>query len=204
MDIMEIFNSNPFNPEHTLPEVSGFDEYSELSNQDVDNLINTLIPEGHLDNCSSIICNPNDSTWFEMPGTAGYHVEYNDGRPCDICLAGRELLEAFGMSELEVLCHEIGHNAHGNLSMEDQIEWADIHAKSEYIYSETGFGFVSNYAHTDLFEDFAETYSVYMTNPDLLKFVSPEKYEFMQERVFGGIEYGQVPAGNGGWELVIK
>lgn len=204
MDITEIIDSNPFNPEHTLPEVSGFDQYSELSNQDVDNLINTLIPEGHLDNCGSIVCNPNDPTWLEMPGAAGYHVDYGDGSPCDICLAGREILESSDTSELEVLCHEIGHNAYNNLSPEFQAEWADIHAESETIYNATGLGFVSNYAHTNLFEDFAETYAIYMTNPDLLQFVSSEKYEFMQGRVFNGLEYGQVPAGNGEWALVTK
>lgn len=208
MDGMETLSEglggDDFNPEHAFLEVSGFDEYSELSNQDVSNLINTLIPDGHLANCGSIICNPNDPTWFEIPGTTGYHVEYVDGRPCEICLAGKEVLEGTGSSELEVLCHEIGHNAYNSLNLLDQLRWADIHDDSMAIYNETGFGFVSNYAHTNIFEDFAETYAVYMTNPDLLKFVSPEKYEFMQERVFVGIEYGQIQAGNDEWVLVTK
>ena len=203
MDIMEIIGSNPFDPEH-LPEVNGFDEYSELSNQDVENLINTLIPEGHLDNCGNIICNPNDPHWLETPGAVGYHVEYTDGSPCEICLAGSAVLEGSNSSELEVLCHEIGHNAYNNLSLEDQIKWSGIHAESMVTYDETGLGFVSNYAHTNLFEDFAETYAIYMTNPDLLQFVSPEKYEFMCDKVFDGTEYGQIPTGNGDWALVTK
>lgn len=204
MDIMEIIGSNTFNPEH-LPEVSGFDDgYSELSNKDVENLINTLIPEGHLDNCGNIICNPNDPHWLEMPGAVGYHVEYPDGGPCEICLAGSNVIEDSSSSELEVLCHEIGHNAYNNLSLEDQIKWSEIHTESMITYDKTGLGFVSNYAHTNLFEDFAETYAIYMTNPDLLQFVSPEKYEFMRDEVFDGTEYRQIPGENGELILVTR
>lgn len=200
----EGLGGNIFSPEHKFPEVSGFDEYSELSNQDVDTLIHTLIPEGHLDNCGNIICNPNDPHWIETPGSVGYHVEYADGRPCEICLAGAEALEGASSSELEVLCHEIGHNAYNNLSLAAQLQWADLHTESIELYEQTGLGFVSSYAHTNLFEDFAETYAIYMTNPDLLQFVSPEKYEFMQEQVFGGVEYGQIPDENGDLLLVTK
>lgn len=196
--------TNIFNPEHNLPEVSGFDSYSELSNQDVENLITTLIPEDHLDNCVSIVCDPTDSFWYENPGAVGYHVEYFDGTPSNICLAGDEINNLFGGSELATLCHEIGHNAYNNLSLETQIQWDKIHSESIQIYNETGFGFVSNYAHTNVFEDFAETYSFYMNDPDLLKFMSPEKYDFMQEQVFSGIEYGQITNDDGKTILVTK
>ncbi|MFN7824887.1 MAG: hypothetical protein ACK5P6_05960, partial [Pseudobdellovibrionaceae bacterium] len=38
-------------------------------------------------------------------------------------------------------------------------------------------------------EDFAETFSAYRYNPRQLKKVSPKRYEFMKNKVFGGIEY---------------
>lgn len=193
-----------FSPENNFPEVIGFNEFSELSNTDVENLITTLIPEGHLDNCSNIICNPNDNYWSEMPGAVGYHVEYNDGSPSMICLAGREAMEGTGETELAVLCHEIGHSAFNNMSFEDTVKWTELHVESVNIYNETGFGFVSNYAHTNLFEDFAESYSTYITNPDLLKFFSPEKYEFMKENLFNGVEYGQIVDAEGNAALVTK
>lgn len=168
--------------ERTRPEFSGFDEYSDFSNQEIDTYIEETIPDWHLDGCDRITCDPEDPAWEE--GALGYHIEYGDGSPSEICVAGRDVMEDAGYSEQEVLCHEIGHNAHNNLSPAAKMEWMEIHANSW----ETD-GFVSDYAHYDVYEDFAESYNAYINNPELLKFVSEEKYEFMRDHVFDGREY---------------
>ena len=193
-----------FSPEHTVPEINGFDQFSELSNQDVEALVNDLLPNDHLKNCGEITCDPNDPYWNEVPGAAGYHVEYLDGSPSNICLAGKGALEGTGTSELEVLCHEIGHNAYNNLSLMETLTWSEIHANLLALFDATGFGFVSSYAHTNLFEDFAETYAVYVTNPDFLQFISPEKYNFMHDHVFDGREYDQIDNHDGTATLVAR
>lgn len=202
-NLIDNLSGNTFNPEHTLPEISGFDEYSEISNQDVENLIQNLLPEGHLDGCESITCNPNDPFWRQY-GAGGYYREAMGDIPPEICVAGRAIIEGTGYTELGVLCHEIGHNVFFNMDMANMQEWAVIHTESQVLYDQTGFGFVSNYAHTNLTEDFAETYAAYITAPDFLQFVSPEKYEFMQEKVFGGTEYEQISTGAGEAVLVTK
>ena len=199
----EGLNGGHFSPEQHFPEISGFNEYSELSNQDIETLIKTLLPAGHLDGCESITCNPSNPFWAQH-GALGYYYEGSEGHPPEICIAGKEMIEGIGCSEIEVLCHEIGHNAYINMDVEDMQKWAEIHTNSQILYDQTGFGFVSSYAHTNLSEDFAETYSAYITNPDFLQFVSPEKYEFMQEQVFGGVEYAQISAGAGEAILVTK
>jgi hypothetical protein len=83
----------------------------------------------------------------------------------------------------ETIAHEIGHNVHANLSPETQATWEQISTASgndEY---------VSEYARTDIHEDFAESYAVYQQDPELLHEVSAAKYDFMRDQVYNGREY---------------
>lgn len=48
---------------------------------------------------------------------------------------------------------------------------------------------ISEYGETNPAEDFAETMSAYRFKPELLKEISPKKYEFIKKNVFGGIEF---------------
>ncbi|HVY60125.1 MAG TPA: IPT/TIG domain-containing protein, partial [Planctomycetota bacterium] len=48
-------------------------------------------------------------------------------------------------------------------------------------------GFVSDYARTNHREDFAETCKFYWLSPDELARVSPAKFAYMRDRVFGGL-----------------
>jgi hypothetical protein len=50
-------------------------------------------------------------------------------------------------------------------------------------------GFVSDYARTNEYEDFAESYLAYVRWPQTLLTFSPVKYEFMRAEVFLGKEY---------------
>ena len=93
---------------------------------------------------------------------------------------------------LDTVTHEIGHNVYFNLWREDfdfDRRWDAIHRQAKEIHGATGAGFVSNYAQTDRYEDFAESYLAYIRYPAILQAVSPEKYEYLRREVFAGREY---------------
>jgi len=69
------------------------------------------------------------------------------------------------------------------------VRWEQLHAASIGRAWIDGLGFVSEYAKTNQFEDFAESYMTYIRDPETLLFASPEKYQFMRDEVFFGREY---------------
>jgi len=83
----------------------------------------------------------------------------------------------------KTIAHEVGHNVQANLSPEAQSTWEQISTASgpdEY---------VSDYAKTDIHEDFAESYATYQHDSELLREVSTDKYGFMHAEVYYGREY---------------
>lgn len=182
--------------------IEGFDNYSDLSNEHIKILVEDLLPSGHLDYCEKISCDPQNSFWEDHPGAMAFH-HVHDG-VSEIVLDGKEAVELTGLSTLEILLHEIGHNALMNLEDRDLKEWLYQYQQALTTYSDTGFGFVSNYSHTDFAEDFAESYAAYVTNGDFLKFIAPDKYEFMRDIVFGGREYEQFLNSDGTISVVTQ
>ncbi|MBQ7593540.1 MAG: hypothetical protein IJU48_04205 [Synergistaceae bacterium] len=201
--IFDDFESSAFNPENNYPEVSGFDENSELSNNEVETLIRDLLPAHHLDNCPSITCSPDHYMWDYYPDSVGlYNTDTSE-----ILLSGAEEINEFGTTEIEVLLHEIGHNAYDSLLASDPQkidDWANLHEESKDLFDATGLGFVSSYAQTDMFEDFAESYSEYVANPQLMQFLCPEKYDFMNQYVFDGREYDYILQPDNSYVLTLK
>jgi hypothetical protein len=140
------------------------------------------------------------------------------------------------MEELiAVLVHEIGHNVDygyltpvkqetksafkdGNfpLFVTDpsvyfyQISWSD---DTTYKKGISNLDFVSGYAMSDPFEDFAETYTYYVLHNADFKALTAEspkllaKYRFMKYRVFGGAEFdtgdGEIKQNNRPWDTTI-
>ncbi|QDK36569.1 hypothetical protein [Bdellovibrio sp. NC01] len=99
--------------------------------------------------------------------------------------------------------HEFGHNwaaLHSN-SMDVSPEWLRVSGweSSEAKKGQSkhdldwrlhpGSKSVSIYAKTNPFEDFAESVSAYRYAPQRLKQVSAEKYKFVKDVVYGGIEF---------------
>jgi len=84
----------------------------------------------------------------------------------------------------ETMVHEVGHNVYYNMGEQNIASWDQLSANSK------PEEYVSNYARTNVREDFAESYAAYVRDPQLLQEVSPQKYSFMQQQVFGGREYG--------------
>jgi hypothetical protein len=148
------------------------------------------------------------------------------------------ILRGLNMSESEligVFVHEVGHNVdYAYLSpkkLEKESEFKDgsyplyvtdasldfyrICWENEKTRKKTvsNLDFVSGYAMSDPFEDFAETYIYYVLHNADFKALTAEspkllaKYRFMQYHVFGGVEFdtgdGVVRANNRPWDITI-
>lgn len=93
----------------------------------------------------------------------------------------------------QTLLHEVGHNLHYKLPRDKYEQWNTM---SSWVKTGDNWGFdtvgacmVSRYGMTSPHEDFAETFSAYRYNARALLARCPEKYRFMRENVFAGIEY---------------
>lgn len=155
-------------------EITGFENCELVKNDEIREYIENNIPPEHLEGCPSVEFNPNYGLFVENPGTLGcfdritHEIHINENSE----LVGPDSL-------LETVVHEIGHNVHENLKCENPRmaeKWEELYVNSDY--------FVSEYATTTVNEDFAECYAKYVQDPELLKFVCPEKYAFMHEYVF--------------------
>ena len=95
--------------------------------------------------------------------------------------------------------HELGHIVAKNTNgLDSDPKWLRLGswAKkdpndpiSEYTIASSTAYFVSAYARTNPFEDFAETFREYRYHGSSLKAYAPEKYAFMKNYVFDGLEY---------------
>lgn len=102
-----------------------------------------------------------------------------------------------------VVYHEFAHNIAnlgGYRGWDRSPEWFEASGWRTVSQNETKtyFGsyenlkindFVSEYAHTNPLEDFAETALAYRFAPQRLLKVSPERYEFMKTYIYGGLEF---------------
>ncbi len=167
-----------------LPSISGFEQSGVMTNEEVQTYLEKNFPPDHV--TSSTIesieyvdeYQPVDGGYIagrhyyttETTGHIEIYPQTSEG-----CVDQRQLEET--------VAHEIGHNVHANLPPEVQATW-------EQISTASGLDeFVSDYARTDVYEDFAETYAVYQHDPELLREVSPTKYNFMRDWVYHGREY---------------
>lgn len=90
------------------------------------------------------------------------------------------------------LIHEIGHNIGSRLDQDESKKWLDfsgwVEKEGKWTSSKTD-QIVSKYGLTNPAEDFAETFTAYRYNPATLKKMSPDKYNYMKDNVFLGLEY---------------
>jgi hypothetical protein len=167
-------------------EISSFEASGLLTTEDVADYVRETLPPSHLENCPSIQYQP------ECNGNYPSALGSFDRTTNEICIwTPPEGLES-SEDVLETITHEIGHNVHENIidkQPEVAVRWAELHQQSWEMYIQDGTGFVSGYAQTNVYEDFAETYQTYVQDPEKLIFFNPEKYEFMRENVFFGQDY---------------
>ncbi|MBN1217469.1 MAG: hypothetical protein JXM69_00955 [Anaerolineae bacterium] len=166
-------------PANCLNDVRNFEASGLITNQEVQDFLQTTIPLNHLNRCTRLSYISVTSEQQATP-VSGRFVPLFRHIAVYAVSGGYQ-----GSGEiLDTLTHEIGHNVHYNLridNLELANQWAELHQQDA--------GFVSDYARTDEFEDFAESYRVYVRQPQILQLYSPLKYEFLRVNVFDGFEY---------------
>ncbi|MNK07852.1 hypothetical protein D3C87_257720 [compost metagenome] len=105
--------------------------------------------------------------------------------------------------------HELSHHVAEQLGLDESKKWLEISGWEEMPMAAGGASFNSNweasneacliskYGSTNPHEDFAESMVAYRYNPERLKGQCPEKYKFLKDRVYKGIEYTSVKACQG-------
>ena len=92
--------------------------------------------------------------------------------------------------------HEMSHNISGKLKdMDESPEWLRLSGwikMGDDWKSNTGACLASRYGETNPWEDYAESLSAFRYNGAQFKAKCPEKFEFIKNRVFRGIDYTDV------------
>ncbi len=170
-----------------IDDINGFGASGVILDEEVQQYLLNTIPLDHLNHCREINYMAIDARAHSTPIAGNIIPVY------------REIYVYSTSSEqqnveflLDTLIHEIGHNVHYNIRRSNfdlDVQWAELHRQSEDMFLRDGAGFVSNYARTNKFEDFAESYMVYVRVPNMLLFLNPDKYEYMKTVIFEGYEY---------------
>jgi hypothetical protein len=195
-------NLEAFQPQENLETTNAAVEmvgYTRIGNFETSRLISgehlaeqlRELPLTHLENCSSIRYEPESSYFSTNPLTLAFFE--SDAREITVGPAKRFESEN---ELLETVTHGVGHNVYEDiLNQRPELteQWTDLHTQSQAAFSNGEGGFVSDYARSDVREDFAETHKMYVHDPEYLRFVNPEKYEFMRNQVFSGIRFGGNP-----------
>jgi hypothetical protein len=167
-------------------EIGNFEASGWASTEEVTSFLRETLPPTHLENCRNIRYEPKLSA--EHPNTVGVF----DCKSREIII-GKGFEHLQGMEDkIESLTHQAAYNAYENIKInrpDVAKQWSDLHDQSLERNNRDGLGFVSSRANTNDWEDFAETYTTYVHDPEKLKFYSPEKYEFMRQEVFSAREY---------------
>ncbi len=180
-----------------LPRVEGFEKSGAMSNKEVREYLKNDFPEKHANNITMESIRYNDRMVPAGKGVEQGHWDKREVAP-DTNVYNREIVvnqQSFrgnmdGTAMRETIAHEVGHQVHlGYMEKGDQQEWLRISGERPKDKC------VSAYACSDYREDFAESYQHYVQNPELLKSVNPDKYNFMRDKVFEGREYDRKKEG---------
>lgn len=174
-------------PANCLDDITNFQASGVITNEEIRNFLSETLPHHHLDNCQGIRYVAQTSSVHSVPATGRFTPLFRQisvyRTPTDF--QSREII-------LATLVHEVGHNIHHNIRIDDwdmAVRWTELNQASLGQFNVEGLGFVSDYARTNEYEDFAETYRVYVYQPEVLLFYNPDKYEYMRQVVFAGREY---------------
>lgn len=167
-------------------DIGNFSETGMTTTQEVADYIDESIPQEHLEGLDGIEYVDSDEASEE--GLLGMWV--------DDPIAGTVEIEVYPHDDVgelyDTISHEIGHNAEEHIPNGATNEWDNLYYDSslDYVFSlGEDNRFVTDYATTSPEEDFAETYSFYINDPEMVQAICPEKYDFMKDHVFGGREF---------------
>jgi hypothetical protein len=166
-------------PINCIHDIGDFEASGIITNEQVEDYLRQTIPLSHLDRCMRIRYVPEITEVHATPASGQFTPVY---RYIAVYPVAGVSLTADDI--LDTLIHEIGHNVHFNMRIENlelANHWGELYKQD--------LGFVTNYARTNEYEDFAETYWIYVRQPQILLLYSPIKYEFMRVEVFDGQEY---------------
>lgn len=168
-------------------DINNFEASGVITNEQVQDYLRRTIPLSHLENCREIRYIPQQAAAHGTAISGTFIPVYRE------IYVYANTASLRGVDDLlDTLVHEVGHNVHYNIRRENfalDVEWSVLYQNSLKTYRETGLGFVSTYAQTNKYEDFAETYMAYVRAPEILKYYNLNKYEFMKQNVFNGFEY---------------
>lgn len=173
-----------------LPRVEGFDQSGVMNDQEVRDYLKDTLPEKHANNISMDSVRYHEQTVSTQGGVELGHWESEQKQTFlqpdqEIVINEHKLQGDKGQEQMKnTLTHEVGHQTYAKFLPEsDRQAWEKL--SGDRAQTEC----VNEYARTDQFEDFAVSYRAYVRDPRSLKQVSPEKYEFMRDKVFEGREY---------------
>lgn len=131
----------------------------------------------------------------KLPPTGLYKTKVIDGNPK---ITGQSNFEKFAYREnkykqtitiseaairdgsiSETYLHETGHSVWNRLNVDTRLSWHNRTTKGI-----VGKKTVSNYANVNYMEDFAETYSYGLLNPQHVQSVAPERMRWMTKHIF--------------------
>ncbi|HBB02919.1 MAG: hypothetical protein US89_C0003G0037 [Candidatus Peregrinibacteria bacterium GW2011_GWF2_38_29] len=157
----------------------------------------TIISDSNLDECKDLVQNTlnslpqNHSSTLKKISLIGSKMDRRGyGGYGEISLQCSDLpdLEIAG-----VFTHEMGHVVDDSTNnVFYKISWMD---SSHKIRGSNKMDFVTGYAMTDAFEDFAESYTMYILHGNSFRKMADgnekikEKYFFMKDNVFNGVEF---------------
>ncbi len=166
----------------------GFEKSGVMSNESVKQFLTDTLPSAHLNPATLTKLQYDDTFQGDAQGNTTLGVTKHNGLSGknEITIYRQSPAGSFNESEMKyTVTHEVGHNVYWNLSSDQKKEWSRICAADRY----AGQDKVSDYAWTNIREDFAESYAHYVLDPVKLFDVSPAKYQFIQDFVFGGRRY---------------
>jgi len=157
-----------------------------ISNKEIADYLRKNIFMSHLENCQSIKYDANPHP--VSSSILGMTTLSENGQDITVYAPNVWFNSSEGAKQqlLDALVHEVGHNVHVKLFEQDPVfaeKWKTLFDKSK------DNEFVSWYAKTSEYEDFAESFKTYVRDPELLKMASIEKYDLMKQIPFSGREY---------------
>jgi len=187
----ELRRRNPTGRVLCLPPVEGFEKSGLMTNQEVRGYLEETFPEQHANNVTLDGVHYRDrfvgseqavelGHWQKEQVVEGLNIHHRDIVINPQSPEGNRDREALR----DTIAHEVGHQVFREyLRAGDQADWRALSGDRPRPAC------VSDYAQTSEREDFAESYRAYVRDPEALRRVSSDKYDFLRDRVFAGREY---------------
>lgn len=173
-------------PQIAETKATGFEKSGVMSNADVQQYLHETLPPEHIrgDRITEI----HYPDQYRPEGNSVVLGECSTDTERGISRIEIYNQEPYGSNDRDrleqTITHEVGHNVYWNMPEEQRTAWDRLSQASQPTE------YVSDYAQTNVREDFAESYAAYVRDPELLQGRNAGKYSFMQTHVFQGKEYG--------------